>query len=104
MLQTLGYSVASFTSSIEALEEFENNQYEYDLVITDQTMPEITGDVLVQKFKEIRPDIPIILCTGFSAKIDKQRAEEIGAARFLLKPVSVRELGQIVEEVLSERG
>ena len=76
-LESLGYTVSSRTSSTEALALFKNKPESFDLIITDMTMPEMTGDQLAKEIKRIRPEIPVILCTGFSAKITSDSAEKI---------------------------
>ncbi len=72
----------------------------YDLFITDMTMPNITGDILARKLIATRSDIPIILCTGFSELITKEMAVKIGIRDFLMKPLTARSLGQTVRQVL----
>ena len=99
-LERLGYKVESTTSPIEALEVFRSNPGRFDLVITDLTMPKMTGDKLVEEILNIRPDISIILCTGFSEKIDAKKAKEIGAANYIEKPIDKRELAKMVRNVL----
>ncbi|MBU1195714.1 MAG: transporter substrate-binding domain-containing protein [Proteobacteria bacterium] len=103
MLNRLGYSVASHSSSNEALEAFKANPENYDLVITDMTMPNITGDRLAQKMISIRPNIPILLCTGFSERINKEQAETIGIKGFLLKPIVVSELAKEIRIILNRK-
>lgn len=100
MLEGLGYDATVRTSSVEAFEAFRNNPDKYDLVITDQGMPNMTGKELVLNILEIRPDLPIILCTGFSDQIDNEEAERIGIKAFILKPVDKRELAETVRVVL----
>ncbi|THB75650.1 MAG: response regulator [Desulfobacteraceae bacterium] len=100
ILKRIGYTVFTFTSSVEALEAFQNAADEFDVVITDMTMPEMTGDMLARKILELRSDIPIIICTGFSEKIDQIIAEEIGIKGFLMKPVVSDELAQLVRKVI----
>ena len=78
MLEKLGYKVTARTSSIEALEAFKNAPNGFDLVITDMTMPNMTGKSLAKELMTIRPDTPIVLCTGFSEKIDEKKAKEMG--------------------------
>ena len=99
-LERLGYQVTARTSSIEALKAFQANRDKFDLVITDMTMPNLTGDKLAQKLMEIRSDIPTILCTGFSEKISQERADALGIKGFLMKPVVMRDLAQKIREVL----
>ena len=72
----------------------------FDLVITDMTMPNMTGDRLARKLMEIRPDVRIILCTGFSDLIDEDKAKEIGIRAFVMKPIMVREISETIRKVL----
>lgn len=102
MLTNLGYKVTSRTSSIEALEAFKNKFDAFDLVITDQTMPNMTGKELTQKLMKIRPDIPIILCTGYSEMIDEEEAKEMGIS-FVMKPIIMREIANTIRQVLDGR-
>jgi PAS domain S-box-containing protein len=100
MLRRFGYTVASTTNGLEALELFRLSPSAYDVVVTDQTMPDIRGDELARKMLSIRPDVPIILCTGFSELVNERKAREIGIRRFLMKPVLIRELAQVICEVM----
>jgi DNA-binding NtrC family response regulator len=100
MLEQLGYQVETRTSSMEALEFFHERSDRFDLVITDMTMPDMTGDQLAKKMMKIRPDIPIILCTGFSERISEKEAEKMGIRTFLMKPFKMRNLGDTVRKVL----
>ncbi|MBS3751284.1 MAG: PAS domain S-box protein, partial [Anaerolineales bacterium] len=100
ILETLGYHVTSRTSSVEALEAFRANPYKFDLLVTDITMPNMTGDRLALKVKEIRPDIPVILCTGFSEKINDQQSKDLGIEGFLMKPVTKKDMAEAVRKVL----
>jgi len=102
MLCKLGYHVTARTSSIEALEAFRANPHNFDLVITDLTMPNMTGDKLAQKLMAIRPDIPVILCTGFSEKMSEEKAEAIGIKAFLMKPIVMIDLAKTIREVLEK--
>jgi PAS domain S-box-containing protein len=99
-LERLGYQVETKTSPVEALELFRANPNQFDLVITDMTMPQLTGDHLVEEILKIRPDIPIILCTGFSEKIDEIKAKAIGAADYIEKPIDKRDFAFKVRKVL----
>ena len=99
ILERLGYQVVERTSSIEALEAFRSGPDNFDLVITDMTMPNLTGDKLAQKLLAIRSDIPIILCTGFSERISKEKATEIGIKDFLMKPVAMSEMATTIRRV-----
>jgi PAS domain S-box-containing protein len=102
MLERLGYNVTIRTSSIEALEAFRSAPDKFDLVITDMTMPNMTGVQLSQKLLEIRPDIPIIICTGFSTGIDEAKATAAGIRGFVMKPVVKSEVAKKIREVLDQ--
>ena len=103
LLTKLGYEVTSRTGSIDALEQFKMDPFKFDLVLTDMSMPNMTGEKLAKELISIRPDIPVILCTGFSERIDEQKAEDIGAKAFLKKPVVNRDMAQTVRKVLDEK-
>jgi CheY-like chemotaxis protein len=100
MLQKIGYTVLTKTDSLEALEEFQNGPEAFDLVITDMTMPNLTGVELSRKLLETRPDLPIILCTGYSEKIDAQIAKSMGIRGFLMKPLAIYDMANTIREVL----
>lgn len=100
VLESLNYKVTAQKSSIEALELFKQNPQKFDLVITDMTMFAMTGDVLTAQLRQIRPDIPVILCTGYSSKINEVEAKRIGINAFVYKPISKTKLANIVREVL----
>jgi PAS domain S-box-containing protein len=100
MLERLGYHVTGRTSSIEALEAFRAAPDKFDLVITDMTMPNMTGLHLTQKLIEITPDIPVIICTGFSEKISENKAKAMGIRGYVMKPVVRSELAKKIREVL----
>ena len=100
MLGWLGYEVEIRTSAIEALEAFRKNPGRFDLVITDLTMPQMTGMKLARQMFQIRPDIPIILCTGFSDQLEEKQALSIGIKAFLFKPLVANELAEAVRKAL----
>jgi PAS domain S-box-containing protein len=102
-LESLGYDVEIRTGSIEALKLFKNQPDRFDLVITDMTMPNMTGEDLAQELMRIKPNIPIILCTGFSAKIDDQKANAMGIRAFVLKPIVKQAIATTVRKVLDEK-
>ena len=104
ILERLGYSVTARTSSIEALELFRAKPGAFDLVITDMTMPNLSGDRLAAELMKIRPDIPIILCTGYSKKISDETAFDIGIKAFAYKPMVRADLAKIVRKVLDDAG
>jgi PAS domain S-box-containing protein len=101
-LERLGYKLESTTSPIKALALFRSQPDQFDLIITDLTMPKMTGDKLVKEILNIRSDIPIILCTGFSEKIDEKKAKEIGAADYIEKPLDKCDFAFKVRKVLDE--
>jgi len=100
LLERLGYRVSALTSSLEALELFRAGPDQIDLVITDQTMPQMTGAELAQEMLRLRPELPIILCTGFSEQMSAQKAEAMGIRRFAMKPLVGRELARVVRQAL----
>ena len=101
-LQRLGYHVVSRTSSIEALELFKAKPDYFDLVITDQTMPGMTGDALARELLRIRPNLPVIICTGYSQTIDHERAKKIGIKALVEKPMLMDEIAAAVRKVLNK--
>jgi PAS domain S-box-containing protein len=100
MLTWLGYAVEVRTSAIEALEAFRANPGKFDLVLTDLSMPQMTGMKLAKEMIRVRSDIPIILCTGFSDQIEEKQAVSIGIKSFLFKPLVAKELAEAVRKVL----
>ena len=100
MLADIGYDAIAFTDSVEALHEFIGNADGYDLVITDMTMPLITGAELARRILAVKPGLPIILCTGFSEIMDEKKAKEMGIREYIMKPVIKSELTKIVRTVL----
>jgi CheY-like chemotaxis protein len=102
MLEKLGYQVTVRTSSPDALAAFKANPGNFDLVISDRGMPNMTGDQLAGELISIRPGISIILCTGFSSENDVKRAKAIGVKGFLMKPVSMGDIAEMARKVLDE--
>ena len=100
ILERLGYKVTIRTSSVEALELFMEQPHKFDIVITDMTMPNMTGDELAGKLMNIRAEIPVILCTGYSERMSKEKAHEIGIKEFILKPIVMSQLAKTVRKVL----
>jgi PAS domain S-box-containing protein len=100
LLERLGYAVTDRAGSVEALKEFRNNPKAYDLVVTDMTMPHMTGDQLAKEILGIRPDIPVILCTGFSERINNQVAKDMGIRELLIKPIMLGKLANTIRRVL----
>ncbi|HPF07020.1 MAG TPA: response regulator [Spirochaetota bacterium] len=100
ILETLGYSVTACSSGAEALRIFSDKPEAVDLVITDMTMPGMTGLDLASEIKKIKPGIPVILCTGFSEQLTKEKAEETGICDIVMKPFTAAELGHAVQRGL----
>ncbi len=102
LLMQLGYTVEIHTSSVEALNVFRKDPHRFDLVITDQTMPTLTGEALSRELLRIRPDLPIILCTGFSHVMSAEKAKALGIQAYLMKPLAIRDLAPIIRHVLDK--
>jgi PAS domain S-box-containing protein len=102
ILAGLGYGVTSRTSSKDALALLKEDPFRFDLVITDQTMPEMTGIDLAKEILAIRTDIPIIMCTGFSHLVDADKAAAVGIRAFAMKPLTKREIARTIRKVLDE--
>ncbi len=100
MLSRLGYRLTTCTSSVKALELFTQSPGKFDLVITDMTMPHMTGEVLARELIAIRSDIPIIVCTGYSDRIDADIANDIGIRELVMKPVVMKDIAQSIRRVL----
>lgn len=101
-LEYMGYKVEIFTSAVNALERFKSAPDEVDLVITDVAMPKITGENLVKQMRQIRPNLPVILCTGYSDKVDKQTASQL-RCEYALKPVEIEYLAQLIRKTLDHQ-
>jgi CheY-like chemotaxis protein len=101
MLSRLGYLPAIFRDSLEAVKAFRENPNCCDLVLTDMTMPSMTGSELAHEMLARRPDLPIILLSGYSESIDKEKALRIGIREFLYKPVKKETLSAVIREVLA---
>ena len=103
LLARLGYRVTARTDSLEALGLFRQKPDDFDLVITDMTMPAMTGDVLATKIISIRPDIPVIVCTGYSERIDKDIIKNIGIKELAMKPLAMKDIAEMIRRVLDEK-
>ena len=103
ILERLGYQVTPKTDSQEALEEFASQPDRFDLVITDMTMPKMTGDQLAQRMMEIKPQIPVILCTGYNEAISEEKALAMGIDKFVMKPIVKDVLASTIRTVLDQR-
>ena len=100
ILERLGYKVECANNGTEALEIFKADPQSFDILITDMTMPDMTGDVLARQIMEIRPEFPVIICTGFSEKISQEKIQSLGIKGFLMKPVSKSDLSQQIRKAL----
>jgi PAS domain S-box-containing protein len=100
LLESLGYQVEMITKSSDALELFRKKPDRFDLVITDMTMPNITGEKLAIELMNIRPDIPVILSSGFNYNIDEKKAMALGIRAFISKPVLKQEIAETIRNVL----
>ena len=103
LVKPLGYKVTTKTSSTEALKLFKSKPDDFDLLITDQSMPDLTGVEMAIEFLKIRPNMPIILCTGYSNKIAPKEAKEIGIKEFMMKPLHKRLLAATIRKVFDEK-
>ena len=103
MLEHLGYDYQAVSSSRKALDLFQAAPHDFDLVITDMTMPGLTGEALTYELRRLRPDIPIILCTGFSYVMDATKAQAMGIDAFLLKPLALKDLDLAIRQVYNAR-
>ena len=101
MLEKLGYAVTAQMSSIEAA--FKNQPDAFDLVITDQTMPGITGFDMARRMLQIRPDLPIILCTGYSSQVSEEKARAYGIKGFALKPLAQKDIAALIRKIIDKK-
>ena len=102
MLENLGYKIEAVTNGREALRIFSEKKEDYDLVITDMTMPGLTGVDLARQLLVLRPDLPIIICTGFSDRLDENIAREIGIREYVSKPIVLKQFAGVIRKVLDE--
>lgn len=102
LLKSYGYTVNAFRDGVDALESFKQNPIGYDLIITDMTMPRMTGDTLSLKVMKIRKDIPIILCSGYNDQFSEISAEKMGIEKYLQKPVSSNDLLEFIRTILDK--
>jgi CheY-like chemotaxis protein len=103
ILERLGYRVTGFTNPQEALDIFKNSKDSYDLIITDKTMPKMTGLDLATEIKKIRPDIPVLLCTGFQDRGIDDKLLKVGISEYVMKPLNRREMSVAVRKVLDKK-
>jgi len=103
MLEYLGYRVEARTSSVDALELFSADPFRFDLVITDMTMPNMTGDKLAMEIIRIRADIPVVICTGYSERLLEERVRTAGVSAFVMKPILMAKLARAVRDALDRK-
>ncbi len=103
LLEHLGYRVVGMTDSQAALETLRRDPGAFDLAIMDQTMPGLSGVELARETLALRPDLPIILCTGYSETIDEEQALAMGIRAFMLKPFSARDIAVAIRRVLTRK-
>ncbi|MEW5734020.1 MAG: cache domain-containing protein [Thermodesulfobacteriota bacterium] len=104
LLVRLGFRVVCFTESPKALEAFSTAPDSFDLLITDQTMPDMTGSELAEAVLALRPEMPIILCTGYSETMSEDRALSAGISAFVMKPATLKGFSEAVERALAGKG
>ena len=102
VLEHFGYRVSSHTGSVDALRKFRDESDSFDIVVTDMTMPDMPGDIFAEELRKIRPDIPIILLTGYSDSMSEEKALAMGINAFFIKPVPVKDLTGKISEILSK--
>ncbi len=103
LLGSLGYRVTTYTDPLEALENFRNHPEKFDLVITDMTMPGMTGDILARELMAIRPDVPVMICTGFSERISENQVKSMGVRALLQKPFEKKDLAEQIRRAIDFR-
>jgi CheY-like chemotaxis protein len=103
MLESLGYEVVTCGDGASALERFRADPARFDVVMTDQTLPGLAGDELTPALLALRPDLPVFICTGFSERVDDERARALGARALLLKPLDRAQVGDLLRAVAGPR-
>jgi two-component system cell cycle sensor histidine kinase/response regulator CckA len=103
MLEALGYGVTACSSSLEALDAFRAAPQRFDLILSDMTMPNMTGDRLAREILTIRPGTPVLLCTGFSEQLSPEKAAHIGISHVLMKPVALGDLSSAIRQALERK-
>jgi CheY-like chemotaxis protein len=101
-LTSLGYEVEGSNSSQKALQLFRDRPDDFDLVVTDMTMPGMTGKELTEEILTLRPQLPVVLCTGFSEFLDSRQAQEQGIRAFVQKPYTVAQIGKVIQQILEK--
>lgn len=100
-LEYLGYNVVAKMSGIEALEVFRSQPHKIDIVITDQAMPDMTGERFAKELMALRSDMPVILCSGFNEIINKKKVKAAGIREFITKPVILRDMAKTIRKALT---
>jgi signal transduction histidine kinase/ActR/RegA family two-component response regulator len=103
LLESLGYEVTTFNSALDALDSFQAHPHRFDLVLTDQTMPQMTGLELAQELLQMRPDLPVILCTGYSLGVSEETVKAADIKELLMKPIINKHLAEKIRQVLDQR-
>jgi CheY-like chemotaxis protein len=103
MLRRLGYQVTAHIDGEAALRDFAQSPEAFDLVITDQTMPHLTGAELAERFRAVRADVPVVLCTGYNQHLNAASARDLGFDAFLLKPIILNDMARVIRAVLDEK-
>ncbi|MCK5311727.1 MAG: response regulator, partial [Desulfobacteraceae bacterium] len=101
-LEDLGYSVTTFENGVKAFETFKKDPDQYNLIVTDMTMPHMSGDELTQKILEFRPGTPIIICTGYNERLTEIQALKMGVKKYLQKPLSNETLAVLIRTILDQ--
>jgi CheY-like chemotaxis protein len=100
-LTTLGYRVTAHVSPLEALEDFLDHPLDFDVMLTDLTMPGMSGADLAERVRKVRPDLPIVMATGYGRVMSEERARELGVRPLLHKPFSLAVLGEAIQDALA---
>jgi CheY-like chemotaxis protein len=103
LLSKMGYRVTTYSNPVAALEQFRNAPEQFDLIISDVTMPQMAGPDMAREMMKIRPALPVLLCTGYSAKITEQMASNIGSCALIYKPLVLDELSVAIRSALDKR-
>ena len=103
MLEALGYEVTVFTNAADAFESFKRNPDHFDVLVTDQTMPGMTGEMLAQQVMTVRPKFPVILCSGFSYTMNEQKAGVMGLQAYLTKPVLMGDMARAIQAAMKPK-
>jgi DNA-binding NtrC family response regulator len=102
-LERRGYAVTAMRSSKSALEAFQKEPDAFDIVVTDQTMPEMAGNCLAAELLSIRENLPIVICTGYSDIIDEEQAKKLGIREYLMKPFDIRQLENVIQRLVGSQ-